>query len=113
MRHSVGQAYEERQAAHQALHWLNLGDWIHQWVTLRNLALLLGEMGRLSSSLILLAGVETRERPSYGNEALRLEQLRGELRAALGETDYVRLVRQGKAMADRQLVDLAMAETGV
>lgn len=93
-------------------HWLDLGDWIHQWVTLRNLALLLGRMGRHASSLILLAGVETRERPSYGDEAARLERLRAELSEALGETDYIRLTRQGEGLADRQLVDLALAEAG-
>lgn len=93
-------------------HWLDLGDWIHQWVTLRNLALLLGRMGRHAPSVILLAGVETRERPSYGDEATRLERLRDELREALGETDYVRLTRQGERLADRQLVDLALAEAG-
>jgi predicted ATPase/DNA-binding SARP family transcriptional activator len=93
-------------------HWLDLGDWVHQWVTLRNLAVLLAGLGRQAPSLILLAGAETRERPSYGDEARRLDQVRRQLRESLGDSTFAGLVREAESLGDRQLVDLALAETG-
>lgn len=92
-------------------HWLDLGDWVHQWVTLRNLAVLLAERGRQAPALTLLAGAETRERPSYGEEARRLEEVRSQLREELGDSAFAGLVRDAERLGDRQLVDLALAET--
>ncbi|MFP3913901.1 MAG: BTAD domain-containing putative transcriptional regulator [Actinomycetota bacterium] len=89
-------------------HWLEVGDWIHQWVTLRNLALLLERLGDGEGAALVLEAVEERERPSYGEEAQRLDELGKRLRADLGDGGYEELARRARRLEDREVVELAL-----
>ena len=90
-------------------HWLEIGDWIHQWVTLRNLALLLERLDDLEGAALLLGKVARTERPTYGDEAELLEGLSVRLRSGLGDAAYEEARRRGARLADREVVELALS----
>jgi len=93
-------------------HWHRVGNWTHQWTTLRNVAVLLVRLGRDRAAAMLTGALATRDttaRPT-GAEALRMQQLRAGLVARLGEEAYDEAAASGAALTDDELVRLAEAQ---
>jgi hypothetical protein len=89
-------------------HWLSIGDWIHQWVTLRNVALLLEHEADPEGAALLLAATASRQRPSYGDEALRLRAMQARLERTLGPEGYAVLERDAGRLEDRDVAQMAL-----
>jgi predicted ATPase/DNA-binding SARP family transcriptional activator len=88
-------------------HWLSVGDWIHQWVTLRNLVPFLERLDDPEGAVLVLSALADKEPPAYGEEASRLEETIGRLQTELGD-GYGRLEARGRRLDDRGVVDLAL-----
>lgn len=89
-------------------HWLEAADWVHQWVTMRNLALLLQRSGDDEGAAVILVAVDERERPTYGEEAERLAALGERLVERLGEEGFRACRLEAAALSDRQVVEYAL-----
>jgi predicted ATPase/DNA-binding SARP family transcriptional activator/class 3 adenylate cyclase len=97
--------------------WHAIGDWVHQWVTLRNLAVLLDRVGDAEGAAMILGAVDGRCQPPHGDEASRIRDIETALRERLGDGTYERLRAEGARLEDREVVDVALsrlaAPTGV
>lgn len=86
--------------------WWRHGTWRQQWVTLRNVAELLGRLGLAAQAAVLLGAIDASPTAPgvYGAQASRLTELRNRLDAHLGH-DGMRLASDhGAAMADDEVV---------
>jgi predicted ATPase/class 3 adenylate cyclase/DNA-binding SARP family transcriptional activator len=88
--------------------WRATGDWVHQWVTLRNLAVLLHRLGDYDGAALVLQAVTGRGHPPHGEEAIRLEALERSLRQSVGQARYDELGREGRRMTDGEVVEAAL-----
>lgn len=88
-------------------HWLDLGDWMHVWTTLRNLAVLLARIGEYQGAAQLLGATSDRAGGAYGAEADRLDQTSRLLRTQLGANRYERAVDEGRRLPADEIVRLA------
>ncbi|WP_425560238.1 tetratricopeptide repeat protein, partial [Kineococcus glutinatus] len=91
-------------------HWHELGNWTHQWTTLRNVADLLLHLGRAEAAAVLHGAFAAREAtvPSFGADAERVRAATGTLRAALGEEGFGELGDRGGRLADGEVVAAAL-----
>lgn len=97
-----------RRFADTIRRWQEIGDWHHQWVTLRNLPLLLDRLGDPEGAAIVLAAVTGRGEPAHGEEAVRLERFSSDSRLRLGEDVLAGLEAAGRRLGNRELVDVAL-----
>lgn len=88
-------------------HWLDRGDWMHVWTTLRNLAVLLARVGDDEAAASLLGVVASRAGGIYGTESIRLDETARTLRDRLGPDVYQRAVAAGRGMPPSDAVRLA------
>lgn len=86
------------------------GDWTHLWTGLRGLVGLIGPNDPDSAAVLLGAvrGAATAP-PVYGEDARRLAVARDELEDALGREELDAATARGRAMADYEATDLALA----
>lgn len=79
-------------------HWRRCGAAIHQLTTLRNLVVLLQRVGAAAEAAELLGTVRTLElRPTYGDEAARLDVADQWARSVLGDEELGRRLAAGAA----------------
>ena len=95
------------QYARTIRHWLDLGDWMHVWTTLRNLAVLLARIGDFRGAAQLLGATSDRAGGVYGAEATRLDDAARTLRAQLGAERYEQAVLEGRSLSADGIVRLA------
>lgn len=79
-------------------HWLELGDRSHQVTTLRNLALVFGDLGLVAETAELMAGVDSAGVPTYGAEADRLAEARSWIERSLSEQERASAESAGRAL---------------
>ena len=67
-------------------HWHRVGDWTHQWTTVRGVVDLLVRLGRDEEAAVLLGAVRSRTTSAevFGDDAARLRDAEGVLAARLG-----------------------------
>jgi predicted ATPase/DNA-binding winged helix-turn-helix (wHTH) protein len=89
--------------------WHRRGDWTHQWTTLRNVVVLLHEVGRDDDAAVLLGAVtgENASTPSYGESRRALSRLRAEVADAMGEDRLADHLERGRGLTPDATVDLA------
>lgn len=92
-------------------HWRRLGDWTHQWTTLRNLVGLLVRLGREEPAATLIGAIGAAETgaPPFGSDAERLAGAAATLEGRLGREAFAAAVSRGSAMAGEDAVALALA----
>ncbi|MDN5763268.1 MAG: NB-ARC domain-containing protein [Microlunatus sp.] len=88
-------------------HWHRVGDWTHQWTTIRNVADLLSRLRRDEPAAVLLGGLQTRSAPLFGGELERLLEVRSTLVRRLGQDRFDSLTAVGAGLDDNQVVDQA------
>jgi hypothetical protein len=94
--------------------WQMSGMWAHQWATLRNLIVFLGQTGVLEDAARLYgavtgAGVAF---AAHGAEAARLEQTATALRHELGDDRFNALTADGASRSAGEALDLALEIVG-
>jgi predicted ATPase/DNA-binding SARP family transcriptional activator len=72
------------------------GARIHLWTALRNVIVLLSDVGRHEEAVLLLGATRGRISPTYGEEEKRLDQVEGRAVSALGDVET--LLREGERM---------------
>ena len=90
-------------------HWRRLGDWTHQWTTLRNLVPLLVRLGADEPAALLSGALRAADTggPAYGDDAVRLAEADEALIARLGADTFHALVERGGAMGGEEAITLA------
>ena len=90
-------------------HWSELGDWLHQWTTLRNVVNLLVRLGRDQEAATLHGALTARANlpPLFGDDAQRMAEARVLLEGRLGREDFAELSRRGERLSDTDVVTLA------
>ena len=90
-------------------HWRRLGDWTHQWTTLRNLVPLLVRLGADEPAALLSGALRAADTggPAYGDDAVRLAEADETLTARLGADAFHALVERGGAMGGEEAITLA------
>lgn len=85
LRSRVGDPGEAVQTFRSVLRlWNDVGELNHQLTTLRNLVVLLRRLDRPEAAAELLGSTEAASAPTYGDEALRLDEVRAWARERLG-----------------------------
>ncbi len=107
------------QDAHEALttfpelieQWRRVGDWTHQWTTLRNLVPLLVRLGADEPAALLYGAQNAADTaaPAYGDDAARLATACDTLRGRVGAAEFEALVARGGELTGREAVELAQA----
>lgn len=92
-------------------HWRRVGDWTHQWTTIRNLVPLLVRLNADGPAALLYGALHNADTaaPAYGADAARLTQACQTMSSRLGASGFAALVEQGAALTDEDAVDLALA----
>lgn len=90
-------------------HWQRLGDWTHQWPTLRTAAILLSRLGRHQSAVTVAGAVAASAPPAYGREADDLAAVVETATAALGAATVAAAEAAGVALGPGGLVPYALA----
>jgi len=114
----TGRHGDPAAAAHLFLdvigHWSDLGDWLHQWTTLRNVVNLLVRVGRDQDAAVLHGALTARENaaPIYGEDAERMAAARDLLESRLGNARLAELSYRGRLLADADVVALARTALG-
>jgi predicted ATPase/DNA-binding SARP family transcriptional activator len=91
-------------------HWRRCGSNIHQLTTLRNFVVLLRRVGAAPEAAELLGAVRSFElRPTYGDEAARLDAADEWVRSELGDEDRARHSTTGAARSLDESVTEALA----
>ncbi|MGH3799053.1 MAG: hypothetical protein ACRDTD_02785, partial [Pseudonocardiaceae bacterium] len=93
-------------------HWRHLGDWTHQWTTLRNLTELFTRIRADETAAVLHAAV-THPRtgaPAFGAGQHRLAAVATTLADRLGVERFAAASRRGAALADDEVVAFACTE---
>ena len=91
--------------------WRRAGEWSVLWTLLRSMAILLERMGRHRPSAVLLAAVLApgAGHEVFGDDAVRLAELKARLEPALGE-DFSLASEEGAALSVEEAAQLAAAE---
>lgn len=91
-------------------HWHQVGDWTHQWTTLRNLIVLFSRVGATGPAAVLYGAVATADSgaAAYGDDAERLEATALALRGA--SADFARDEARGRAMDPDEVVAYALEQ---
>jgi predicted ATPase/DNA-binding SARP family transcriptional activator len=91
-------------------HWASLGDWTHQWTTLRSVVDLLVRVDRGGDAAVLLGALRSRTRaaPVFGADAERLAALEGRLVHELGSDAVAGLLGRGARLTDDDVVSFAL-----
>ncbi len=93
-------------------HWQQLGDWTHQWTTLRNLAELLARIGADEAAAVL-HGAVTHPRtgaPAFGAGEHRLAAVAATLAQRLGAESFAAVARRGADLGEDEVVGHALTE---
>jgi predicted ATPase len=92
-------------------HWWDVGDWVHQWTTLRNVVDLLVRLRRDDEAAVLHAALTARAdvAPLFGADAERMAAAARELAGRLGDEALAARAREGAALSDADVVALARA----
>jgi predicted ATPase/DNA-binding SARP family transcriptional activator len=87
-------------------HWASLGDWTHQWTTLRSVVDVLVRLERHDDAAVLLGALRSRTRatPVYGADADRLTAAEHMLLSALGDDAVAGLRGRGARLSDDDVV---------
>ena len=90
-------------------HWRRLGDWTHQWTTLRNLVPLLVRLGADEPAALLSGALRTADTggPAFGDDAVRIAEADQTLTARLGPDAFHALAERGGAMSGEEAISLA------
>lgn len=92
--------------------WYRGGDWANQWLSVRHVAGILGQLGDDEAVAVIqgpLAAVRaTQALPFEPADAARLRVALSQARQRLGGTGYEMLVGRGAAMEDHELVAYAL-----
>ena len=91
-------------------HWRRVGDWTHQWTTLRNLVPLLVRLDADEPAALLLGAQDAADTaaPAYGAEARRLAEARATLSSRLGTSACEALADRGGQLGGEQATELAL-----
>ena len=90
--------------------WHDAGVWAPQWVTLRTLTDLLADLG-VTHEAAILYGATAFSRggaPPYGADAALLDRVAKRLCDDLGDEAFASSTREGAAMSDEEVVELAL-----
>jgi predicted ATPase/DNA-binding SARP family transcriptional activator len=90
-------------------HWRRAGDWTHQWTTLRNLVVLLVDLGADELAAQLYGAQRTADTGAYGADAARLADARDTLSDRLGPACFDVLVEVGGRLDGPGAVDVALS----
>lgn len=92
-------------------HWRRVGDWTHQWTTIRNLVPLLVRLNADEPAALLYGALLAADTaaPAYGADAGRLAQACETMSSRLGAPGFAALVEQGAGLSDEDAVDLSLA----
>ncbi|MBJ7356082.1 BTAD domain-containing putative transcriptional regulator [Nocardioides sp.] len=87
-------------------HWASLGDWTHQWTTLRSVVDVLLRLDRHHDAAVLVGALRSRDRaaPVYGADAERLTQAEQGLVRTLGDDVAAGLRGRGARLPDDDVV---------
>ena len=90
-------------------HWSSVGDWTHQWTSLRGVVDVLLRLGRHEDAAVLRGGLVDRAlaAPIYGPDAERMAAAETLLLDRLGDELFTELSQRGARMADDALVSFA------
>ncbi|MDP3893874.1 BTAD domain-containing putative transcriptional regulator [Nocardioides sp.] len=90
-------------------HWQAVGDWTHQWTTLRSVVDLLVRLGRCEEAAVLLGGLRSRAgaAPVFGADADRLASVGARLAHELGDDAVAELLGRGARLTDDGVVTFA------
>ena len=90
-------------------HWSSVGDWTHQWTSLRGVVDVLMRLGCHEHAAILRGGLTNRAQaaPIYGPDAERMAAAETLLRQHLGDDLFVELTERGARMPDDAVVSFA------
>lgn len=91
-----------RQFREIVAHWRRLGDHTHQLTTLRNLVVLLAQIGADEPAAVLHGAVTVGSTPSFGIEAQRLSAAWQELEARLGPDTAAAAASRGRELGPTQ-----------
>lgn len=91
------------------LHWRRVGDHTHQLTAVRNLVELLAEVRADEQAAILHGAVTSGVTPTYGLEAVRLDQAWEKVAGRLGRDTAEALAERGRAIGVRGVGDEALA----
>ncbi|HSJ27004.1 MAG TPA: hypothetical protein VLB67_02270, partial [Acidimicrobiia bacterium] len=80
------------------------GDWVHQRVVVRNLAVLLAAVGRLEEAAVLVGALRDDIEKVVGPERERLDAV-----LAVVATDYREAIERGRSMRPAEIVGYALA----
>lgn len=115
---AIASLQARHQSPHEALaafpdvisHWRRVGDWTHQWTTVRNLVPLLVQLHADQPAATLYGALLTADTaaPAYGADAARLAEAREIMSSRLGTSQFTSLVEEGAAFSDEDTVDLAL-----
>ncbi len=87
-------------------HWHRAGNWTHQWTTLRNVAHLFGRLDRAEQAAVLSGALGNRSTSvaATGDDARRLQELRSDVVARLGERAAATAIANGARMTDEEVL---------
>ena len=90
-------------------HWSSLGDWTHQWTSLRGVVEVLLRLGRDEDAALLRGGLvdRTMAAPIFGPDAERMAAAEALLRQRLGDDLFSELSARGARMGDDDVVSFA------
>jgi predicted ATPase len=90
-------------------HWSSLGDWTHQWTSLRGVVEVLLRLGRHEDAAVLRGGLvdRTTAAPIFGPDAERMAAAETLLRQRLGDDLFSELSARGARLGDDGVVSFA------
>ena len=92
--------------------WYRGGDWANQWLSIRHVAGILGQLGDDEAVAVIQGGLAavraTQALPFEPADAARLRVALSQASQQLGATGYEMLVGRGAAMGDHELVAYAL-----
>ncbi len=94
------------------------GARLHLWTAIRNLIVLLGDLRAWEATAVLLGATADRVRPTYGEEARRLEHTTEQARGAVGDFDSLLRIGRSTSVAEvgtlaRRAIDVATGVSSV
>jgi hypothetical protein len=92
-------------------HWAAVGDWTHQWTSLRGVVDVLLRLGRDEDAAVLRGALLSRDgaAPLFGPDAERMAAAGTRLRQRLGGEAYLECGERGARMGDDDVVAFARA----
>lgn len=91
-------------------HWRRAGSWSTQWTVLRSIAALLARLGRERDAAVIEGAVRATGAGHriFGADEIALNELRVQLRTALGDDEYDRAQREGARLDGDAAVEHAL-----